>query len=229
MFEPSNEQGTILMFSLGAESAGWKITEIRTAYPDAVLERNGEKWRVEFEYKASSFITHKHDTRECDLIICWENDYDDCPLPIIELKNKQWRSENPVKCEQWRKEVEYWKQRATLAERQLNAIRNRIKSDRRQDRLDAGEELTTESALLKTEQRLNTLIDTLLNTGWHGVKPLADALKVSRTTVYKDLDTLVARGLLRIVRDADEKIVDVVVIQISMEIPHAVIHVNGKA
>ena len=83
--------------------------------------------------------------------------------------------------------------------------------------------------LASTEQRLNAIIDTLLNTGWHGVKPLADALKVSRTTVYKDLDVLAARGLLRIVRDADEKIVDVVVVQISMEIPHAVIHVNGKA
>lgn len=83
--------------------------------------------------------------------------------------------------------------------------------------------------LASTEQRLNAIIDTLLNTGWHGVKPLADALKVSRTTIYKDLDTLAARGLLRIVRDADEKIIDVVVIQISMEIPHAAIHVNGKA
>lgn len=82
--------------------------------------------------------------------------------------------------------------------------------------------------LASTEQRLNAIIDTLLNTGWHGVKPLADTLKVSRTTIYKDLDTLAARGLLRIVRDADEKIVDVVVIQISMEIPHTAIHVNGK-
>lgn len=84
--------------------------------------------------------------------------------------------------------------------------------------------------LLSTEQRLNTLIDTLLNTGWLGVKPLADALKASRTTVYKDLDTLMARGLLHIVRDVDEKIVDVQVIQISMEIPHidhAFVNGNG--
>lgn len=83
--------------------------------------------------------------------------------------------------------------------------------------------------LVSTEQRLNTLIDTLLNTGWHGVKPLADVLGVSRTTIYKDLDVLVARGLLRIIRDADERITDVVVVQISMEIPHPVIHLDGNS
>ena len=104
-----------------------------------------------------------------------------------------------------------------------------VKQSVQRDEPESVQSGVVNTSLASTEQRLNTLIDTLLNTGWHGVKPLADALKVSRTTVYKDLDTLVARGLLRIVRDADEKIVDVVVIQISMEIPHTVIHVNGKA
>jgi len=121
-----------------------------------------------------------------------------------------------------RLEIERMKAEAKLAPKS-------VKQSVQRDEPESAQSGVVNTNLASTEQRLNTLIDTLLNTGWHGVKPLADALKVSRTTVYKDLDTLVARGLLRIVRDADEKIVDVVVIQISMEIPHTVIHVNGKA
>jgi len=121
-----------------------------------------------------------------------------------------------------RLEIERMKAEAKLAPKS-------VKQSVQRDEPESVQSGVVNTNLASTEQRLNTLIDTLLNTGWHGVKPLADALKVSRTTVYKDLDTLVARGLLRIVRDADEKIVDVVVIQISMEIPHTVIHVNGKA
>ena len=85
------------------------------------------------------------------------------------------------------------------------------------------------SNLVSTEQRLNNLIDTLLNTGWHGATALAKALKVSRTTVYADLDTLSVRGLLRIIRDADEKIIDVRVVQISMEIPQTSVYLNGNS
>ena len=84
------------------------------------------------------------------------------------------------------------------------------------------------SNLVSTEQRLNTLVDTLLNTGWHGVSALAKALGVSRTTIYTDIDTLSVRGLLRIIRNEDEKIIDVQAIPISMEIPHPVIHLNGN-
>lgn len=121
-----------------------------------------------------------------------------------------------------RLEIERMKAEAKLAPKS-------VKQSVQRDEPESAQSGVVNTNLASTEQRLNTLIDTLLNTGWHGAKALADVLKVSRTTIYKDLDTLVARGLLRIVRDADEKIVDVVVIQISMEIPHAVIHVNGKA
>lgn len=119
-----------------------------------------------------------------------------------------------------RLEIERLKAEAKLAPKS-------VKQSVQHDEPESVQSGVVNTNLASTEQRLNTLIDTLLNTGWHGVKPLADALKVSRTTIYKDLDVLVARGLLRIVRDTDEKIVDVVVIQISMEIPGAVPHLNG--
>ena len=44
--------------------------------------------KIEFEYKSSNFLIHGHDLLKCDIIVCWENDWNDCPIPIISLKNK---------------------------------------------------------------------------------------------------------------------------------------------
>lgn len=121
-----------------------------------------------------------------------------------------------------RLEIERLKAEAKLAPKS-------VKPSVQRDEPESVQSGVVNTNLVSTEQRLNNIVDTLLNTGWHGVKPLADAIGVSRTTIYKDLDVLVARGLLRIVRDADEKIVDVVVVQISMEMPHPVIHLNGNS
>ena len=46
------------------------------------------KARIEFEYKASSFEQHGHDPERCDFIVCWENDWPDCPINVIELKTE---------------------------------------------------------------------------------------------------------------------------------------------
>jgi hypothetical protein len=43
---------------------------------------------VEFEYKSSNFSQHHHDPNQCDMIICWEHDWSECPknIEVIELK-----------------------------------------------------------------------------------------------------------------------------------------------
>lgn len=89
IYNPTNEQGVIVIFSLIAKKLGFLIKKIRTKYPDCVAMRwNGKNWeelRIEFEYLASNFILHKHDPSKCDLIICWENDLNNPPLPIFPL------------------------------------------------------------------------------------------------------------------------------------------------
>jgi hypothetical protein len=42
--------------------------------------------RIEFEFKASAFREHGHDPSRCDFIVCWIDDWQDCAIPIIELK-----------------------------------------------------------------------------------------------------------------------------------------------
>ena len=93
VYEPTNEQGVILLFAALCHDLGFMIEGIRSAFPDALLRRRNAKgtWnscRVEFEFRSSSFKVHKHNPKLCDLIICWEHDWHDCPVEVIALKEK---------------------------------------------------------------------------------------------------------------------------------------------
>ncbi len=93
VYEPINEQGVILLFAALCHELGFMIEGIRSAFPDALLRRKNTKgtWnscRAEFEFKSSSFKYHKHDPKQCDLIICWEHDWQDCPKEVLCLKNR---------------------------------------------------------------------------------------------------------------------------------------------
>jgi hypothetical protein len=45
-----------------------------------------QRVRIEFEYQSRNFLTHMHPLSGCDLIVCWENNWPECPLEVIELK-----------------------------------------------------------------------------------------------------------------------------------------------
>jgi hypothetical protein len=44
--------------------------------------------RLEFEFKSRNFLAHRHDAKKCDVIVCWEDDWPDCPLDVVELKRE---------------------------------------------------------------------------------------------------------------------------------------------
>lgn len=92
VYEPINEQGIILLFAALCHELGFMIEAIRSAYPDALLRRKNPKgtWnscKAEFEYKSSSFKLHKHPPEQCNLVICWEHDWKDCPVEVLCLKH----------------------------------------------------------------------------------------------------------------------------------------------
>jgi len=91
-----------------------------------VIERAGKKYRTEFEYKASNFVDHGHDIRQCDLLICWQNDYGSCCLPVIELSAPGWENTELRQPTNAEKELEYWKQRALRYEKQVSGLRREI-------------------------------------------------------------------------------------------------------
>ena len=90
---PLNEQGVVYLFGILSRRLGFIIEAVRTDFPDCEGKRQipgkqgrWERVAIEFEYKSSNFKLHGHNPDECDVIVCWENDWKDCPIEIISLK-----------------------------------------------------------------------------------------------------------------------------------------------
>lgn len=91
---PSCESGVILLFGAVAGELGFVIERVGIAFPDCEAKRLVpghaealERVRIEFEHRSKSFRSHGHDEAACDLIVCWEHDWPECPLPVLELKS----------------------------------------------------------------------------------------------------------------------------------------------
>jgi len=69
---------------------GFSVEAIQAAYPDCEAKRcvdpKSQRWqrvRIEFEFRSRNF---NHDPAGCDVIVCWEHNWPDCPLEVVELK-----------------------------------------------------------------------------------------------------------------------------------------------
>lgn len=94
-FAPINEQGVVYIFGMVALELGFLIESIRTEYPDCEgkrsVDQKRQRWehvRIEFEYQSSNFRQHGHNPDECDLIVCWIHDWQECPLEVLELRSQ---------------------------------------------------------------------------------------------------------------------------------------------
>jgi hypothetical protein len=90
---PMNEHGVVFLFGALAAQLGFVVETLASAFPDCTAKRRlqhpRETWvpvRIEFEHESRNFKTHGHDPQGCDLIVCWEHNWPDCPLEVIELK-----------------------------------------------------------------------------------------------------------------------------------------------
>ncbi len=92
VYSPVNENGVIFIFGKVIEDLNMYIEEIKTGFPDCVGRRfTGRGWEkvyIEFEYKSSHFKDHGHDPKKCDLIVCWEHDWPECPVEVRELREE---------------------------------------------------------------------------------------------------------------------------------------------
>jgi hypothetical protein len=90
---PINEQGVVFLFGMVSNELGFIVEAIQAGYPDCEAKRcvdqQNQRWqrvRIEFEFWSSNFKEHGHDPAGCDLIVCWEHDWVDCPLEVVELR-----------------------------------------------------------------------------------------------------------------------------------------------
>jgi hypothetical protein len=91
MHEPTNEAGVIFLFGVMAAKLGFMVTLIQSAFPDCealrvVGDRRCQRVRIEFEHESRNFLKHAHDVEKCDLIVCWNHNWPECPLEVLELK-----------------------------------------------------------------------------------------------------------------------------------------------
>lgn len=91
---PVNEQGVVYLFGMVSNELGFLVEAIHGPFPDCIAKRSidgkGDRWQqvlIEFEYRSSNFREHNHDPNACDVIVCWEHDWPDCPLEVIELRS----------------------------------------------------------------------------------------------------------------------------------------------
>ncbi len=90
---PINEQGVVFLFGMVSYEIGFIVEAIHAAYPDCeakrCVDRRNDRWqrvRIEFEFCSSNFRDHGHDPNGCDVIVCWQHDWPDCPLEVVELR-----------------------------------------------------------------------------------------------------------------------------------------------
>lgn len=90
VYGPVNEMGVVALFAKLSEEIGFIVEEVRADFPDCIARRRVDKgWErvaIEFEFKSSNFRLHGHDPEACDLVVCWEHDWDSCPVPVLALK-----------------------------------------------------------------------------------------------------------------------------------------------
>jgi hypothetical protein len=89
--EPIDEQGVVFLFGVLAAELGFLVEAVRQRFPDCRAKRNvGGVYfdvTIEFEFRSSDFARHGHPVGDCDLIVCWEDDWSDCPIEVLELKS----------------------------------------------------------------------------------------------------------------------------------------------
>jgi len=90
---PVNEQGVVFLFGMIAYELGFIVEAVHAAFPDCEAKRcidskNGrwQRVRIEFEYQSRTFRDHGHNPNGCDLIVCWEHNWPECPLQVLELQ-----------------------------------------------------------------------------------------------------------------------------------------------
>jgi hypothetical protein len=90
VYSPTNEQGVVFLFGKVAADLNMYVEEIKPGFPDCIGRRFiGKGWEriaIEFEFASCGFRDHRHDHTKCDVIVCWEHNWPDCPVEVVELR-----------------------------------------------------------------------------------------------------------------------------------------------
>jgi hypothetical protein len=90
---PINEQGVVFLFGMVSYDLDFIVEAVHASYPDCeakrCIDRRKGRWqrvRIEFEFRSRTLKDHGHDPSGCDLIVCWEHNWAECSLEVVELR-----------------------------------------------------------------------------------------------------------------------------------------------
>lgn len=97
-FAPASRQGVVYLFGMISDELGFLIESFISEFPDCegkrCVDQENNQWepiRIQFEYKSSDFKTRisakGYDESKCDLIVCWNHNWEDSPTEVLELRS----------------------------------------------------------------------------------------------------------------------------------------------
>ena len=91
MHVPTNEAVVLFLFAAMALELGYVATVVRRGFPDCealreISPNRLQRVQIEFEYLSRNFLKHRHRVDKCDIIVCWINNWPECPLEVVELR-----------------------------------------------------------------------------------------------------------------------------------------------
>jgi len=94
-YAPTCEHDVVQMFGAVAQELGFEILANRSAFPDCQARRRRPGTRetfveclIEYEFASSDYRRHGHPVSGCALVVCWNHDWADCPIEVLELSTE---------------------------------------------------------------------------------------------------------------------------------------------
>lgn len=81
---PTKEEEVKRIFYKIEDTLGFQDVKGFASFPDASAFYKEREINIEFEYRSANFKKHRHEEKDCDLIVCWEDN--DCSLKIRVLE-----------------------------------------------------------------------------------------------------------------------------------------------
>ena len=88
---PTNEMGVVFLFGTVAKQMGFMVIRLQTEFPDCEAfwgkwSRDAGNWfGLSLNTKVATSWLMGNKVDDCDLIVCWKNNWEGCPLEVIEL------------------------------------------------------------------------------------------------------------------------------------------------
>jgi hypothetical protein len=82
---PRNEEEVKRIFYKLEDILGFQDVKGFVLFPDASAFYEGREINIEFEHRSSNFKKHAHKEKDCDLIVCWEDDGCSLKVRVLEL------------------------------------------------------------------------------------------------------------------------------------------------